>query len=125
MYGPFLIFPLLILMIRLLTRGIRLFDLTILLMLLGGLLLSFSRGAWVHFAVSASVCFVILITVTPEPRMRSRMVLLSIVAMIVMAAVAVAFLSIGSVHDLFLERAKAISLMTSARAGVSPSKGWR
>ncbi len=107
-YGPFLIFPLLILMIRLLTRGIRLFDLTILLMLLGGLLLSFSRGAWVHFAVSASVCFVILITVTPEPRMRSRMVLLSIVAMIVMAAVAVAFLSIGSVHDLFLERAKAI-----------------
>ncbi len=107
-YGPFLIFPLLLLMIGLLTRGIRLFDLTILLILLGGLLLSFSRGAWVHFAVSASVCFMILVVVTPEPRLRSRMVLLGVVAMIVMAALVIAFLSIDSVRDLFVERAKVI-----------------
>lgn len=107
-YGPFLIFPLLMLMIGLMTRGIRLFDLTVLLALLGGLLLSFSRGAWVHFAVSASVCFMILLVVTPEPRMRSRIVLLGIVAMIVMAALVIAFLSVDSIHDLFVERAKVI-----------------
>jgi hypothetical protein len=95
-------------MIRLLTRGIRLFDLTVLLFLLGGLLLRFSRGAWVHFAVSASTCFMILVVVTTEPRLRSRMVLLGIVAMIVMAAVVIALLSIDSVRDLFLERAKVI-----------------
>jgi hypothetical protein len=107
-YGPFLIFPLLMLMIGLLTRGIRLLDLTILLFLLGGLLLSFSRGAWVHFAVSAAACFMILIVVTPEPRMRSRMVLLGVAAIVVMAVLVVAFLSIDSVHDLFVERAKVI-----------------
>lgn len=107
-YGPFLIFPLLMLMIGLLTRGIRLFDLTILLALLGGLLLSFSRGAWVHFAVSAIVCFVILIVVTAEPRTRARMILLGIVAIVVMACVVIALLSIDSVRDLFLERAKVI-----------------
>jgi hypothetical protein len=107
-YAPFLIFPLLMLMIGQLTRGIRLFDLTVLLVLLGGLLLSFSRGAWVHFVVSASVCFMILVAVTPEPRMRSRMVLLGVVALIVVAALLIAFLSIDSVHDLFVERAKVI-----------------
>jgi hypothetical protein len=107
-YGPFLIFPLLLLMIGLLTRGIRLFDLAILLVLLGGLLLSFSRGAWVHFAVSAAVCFMILVVVTPEPRLRSRMVLLGVMSIIVMAALVIAFLSIDSVRDLFVERAKVI-----------------
>ncbi|HUI14610.1 MAG TPA: O-antigen ligase family protein [Xanthobacteraceae bacterium] len=107
-YAPFLIFPILMLMIRQLTRGIRLFDLGILLFLLGGLLLSFSRGAWVHFAVSASVCFMILVVVTPEPRTRSRMVLLGVVALILVAALLTAFLSIDSVRDLFVERAKVI-----------------
>ncbi|MFY9694044.1 MAG: O-antigen ligase family protein [Xanthobacteraceae bacterium] len=107
-YGPFLIFPLLMLMIGLLTRGIRLFDLTVMMALLGGLLLSFSRGAWVHFAVSATVCFMILLVVTPEPRTRSRMVLLGFVAVIVMAALVIAFLSVDSIHDLFVERAKVI-----------------
>ncbi len=107
-YGPFLIFPLLLLMIGLMTRGIRLLDLAVMVALLGGLLLSFSRGAWVHFAVSASVCFMILLAVTPEPRMRSRIILLGLAAAIVMAALVIAFLSIDSVHDLFVERAKAI-----------------
>jgi len=107
-YGPFLIFPLLMLMIGLMTRGIRLFDLAIMVILLGGLLLSFSRGAWVHFAISATVCFAILLAVTPEPRMRTRMIALGLVAAILMALLVIAFLSIDSVHDLFVERAKAI-----------------
>ena len=107
-YGPFLIFPLLMLMIGLLTRGIRLIDLTVLLFLLGGLFLSFSRGAWVHFAVSAIACFMLLVVVTPEPRLRSRMVLLGVIALVVMAAVVIALLSIDTVRDLFVERAKVI-----------------
>ena len=107
-YGPFLIFPLLMLMIGLMTRRIRLLDLAIAVALLGGLLLSFSRGAWVHFAVSATVCFLMLLVVAPEPRTRSRIIMLGVVAAIVMALIVIAFLSIDSVHDLFVERAKAI-----------------
>jgi hypothetical protein len=107
-YGPFLMFPLLMLIIGLVTRGIKLFDLAVMIALLGGLLLSFSRGAWIHFAVSAVVCLSILLVSTPEPRMRVRIVMLGLVAAVVIAFLVTALLSIGSVHDLFLERAKAI-----------------
>jgi O-Antigen ligase len=107
-YGPFLIFPLLMLIIGLVTRGIKLIDLVVMVVLLGGLLLSFSRGAWLHFATSAVACFVLLLVVTPEPRMRARIVMLGVAAAVVMGLLVVVFLSIDSVHDLFLERAKAI-----------------
>src|SRR5580704_12249676 len=48
-FGPFLIFPIVWLLISQLLRGIKLLDVAVLMILLGGLLLSFSRGAWTHF----------------------------------------------------------------------------
>jgi hypothetical protein len=107
-FGPFLIFPLLLLMIGLMTRGLRIGGLILAMALLGGLFLSFSRGAWIHFVVSALVAVVLLFAVTREPRLRTRMVLLGIGATVAAALVLAALISIGSVHDLFLERAKAI-----------------
>jgi hypothetical protein len=107
-FGPFLIFPLLVLIIGFMTRGIRLGGLILAVALLGGLFLSFSRGAWMHFAVSAFVALALLFAVTPEPRMRTRIVLLGIGATFAVALLVAALISIGSVHDLFLERAKAI-----------------
>jgi len=107
-FGPFLIFPLLLLMIGLMTRGLRIGGLILAMALLGGLFLSFSRGAWIHFVVSALVAVVLLFAVTREPRLRTRMVLLGIAATVAAALVLAALISIGSVHDLFLERAKAI-----------------
>jgi hypothetical protein len=107
-FGPFLIFPLLLLIIGFLTRGLRLGALILAMALLGGLFLSFSRGAWMHFAVSALVAMALLFAVTPEPRMRTRIVLLGIGATLAATLLLAALMSIGSVHDLFLERAKAI-----------------
>jgi len=107
-YGPFLIFPILWLMIGLLVRGVRLPDMTALMILLGGLLLSFSRGAWGHFAVSAAVGIVIVFAVTPDPRMRLRIAVLGCFAVIVTALLLIAVSSIGSVHDMIVERAKVI-----------------
>jgi hypothetical protein len=107
-FGPFLIFPLLLLMIGLMTRGLRIGGLILAMALLGGLFLSFSRGAWIHFVVSALVAVVLLFAVTREPRLRTRMVLLGLGATLAAALVLAALISIGSVHDLFLERAKAI-----------------
>ncbi len=106
-FGPFLIFPLLLLIIGLMTRGLRIGGLILAMALLGGLFLSFSRGAWLHFAVSAVVAVTLLFAVS-EPRMRTRIVLLGIAATVAAALVVAALISIGSVHDLFLERAKAI-----------------
>jgi hypothetical protein len=107
-FGPFLIFPLLLLIIGFMTRGVRLGGLLIAAALLGGLFLSFSRGAWMHFAVSAIVTAALLFAVTPEPRMRTRIVLFGIAAAAVVALVVAALISIDSVRDLFVVRAKAI-----------------
>jgi hypothetical protein len=107
-YGPFLIFPILWLLIGLLVRGVRLLDVTVLTLLLGGLLLSFSRGAWGHFVVSTIVGVGIVLAVTPDPRMRLRIVALGFLALVAAALLFAAASSIGSVHDMIVERAKAI-----------------
>jgi hypothetical protein len=107
-YAPFLIFPLLMLLIDLMERGVRLSRLVIALFLLGGLVLSFSRGAWGHFALSALTAVLLLSLTTPEPRMRGRVLFFSFGALVAVMLLLIALMSIPSVHDLFLERAKAI-----------------
>ena len=107
-YAPFLIFPLLLLMIDQMVRGVRLAGLILSILLLGGLLLSFSRGAWGHFVVSALVLVLLLIIASPEPQMRARVLLFSFGAVVAIVLLFVAWISVPSVHDLFLERAKAI-----------------
>jgi hypothetical protein len=107
-YAPFLVFPIVWLMLKILTRGIRLFDVALLMILIGGLLLSFSRGAWAHFAISATVGIVLVFLVTPDPRMRARIIVISLITMVIALLLVTALMSIGSVHDVFMERAKAI-----------------
>jgi hypothetical protein len=107
-FGPFLIFPILLLMIGAMTRGVRLGGLLIMAALLGGLFLSFSRGAWMHFLVSAVVAIVLLIAATPAPRQRYRLALIGLGAIIAALLIVVALTSIDSVRDMLLIRAKAI-----------------
>ena len=107
-YGPFLIFPIVWLLVSQLVRGIRLLDVAVLMILVGGLLLSFSRGAWTHFVISAAIGVAIVFAVTPDPRMRARIVVLGLLGAVVVALLLVALASIGSVHDMIIDRAKAI-----------------
>jgi hypothetical protein len=107
-FAPFLVFPIVLLMIRMLTGGIRLIDAMLLMILIGGLLLSFSRGAWAHFAISATVGVLTVFLVTPDPRMRTRIIVISLLTAIGAVLLVGALMSIGSVHDMFVERAKAI-----------------
>jgi hypothetical protein len=107
-YGPFLIFPLLLLLIAVMTQGMRLVSFAVMIFLFGGLVLSFSRGAWVHFAISAAIAVLLLFIAAPEPRMRRRILLFSVAASLAMVVFVVALLLIPTVHDLFLERAKVI-----------------
>src|SRR5262249_41124492 len=99
-YGPFLIFPLLLLLIDFMTRGLRPTALAIMIFLIGGLLLSFSRGAWAHFAISAAIAVALLLAGATEPRMRARILLFSIAALIGTALFVVALISIprGAPH---------------------------
>jgi len=107
-FAPFLVFPIVWLMIRILTRGIKLTDVALLMVLTGGLLLSFSRGAWAHFTISAAVGITTVFLVTPDPRMRARIIVISLLTAIFAVVLVAALMSIGSVHDMFVERAKAI-----------------
>ena len=107
-YGPFLVFPIVWLMIRILTRGVWPVDVALLMVLMGGLLLSFSRGAWAHLAISATVGVLTVFLVTSDPRMRTRIVVIGLLTTLFAALVIGALLSIGSVHDMLVERAKAI-----------------
>jgi hypothetical protein len=107
-YGPFLVFPIVWLMIRILTRGVWPVDVALLMVLMGGLLLSFSRGAWAHLAISSTVGVLTVFLVTPDPRMRTRIVVIGLLTTLFAALVIGALLSIGSVHDMLVERAKAI-----------------
>ena len=107
-YGPFLVFPIVWLMIRILTRGIWPLDVALLMVLMGGLLLSFSRGAWAHLAISATVGVLAVFLVTPDPRMRMRIVVIGLLTTLFATVLIGALLSIGSVHDMLIERAKAI-----------------
>jgi hypothetical protein len=107
-YGPFLIYPMLLIMIWLLTRGITLAGLAMLAFLAGGLFLSFSRGAWFHFGLSAIIAIAALYAASPNPRMRARVIVFSVAAAIGIALLLIALTSISSVHDMLLERAKAV-----------------
>jgi hypothetical protein len=107
-YGPFLIFPILWLMLGVLTRRIRLLDVGMLMVLIGGLLLSFSRGAWGHLAISTAVAIAIVLAVTPDPRMRARIITLTLFTVIVAVLLVVVLMSIDSVREMFMERARAI-----------------
>jgi uncharacterized membrane protein len=107
-YGPFLIFPLLMLMTALMTRGIRIMNLALATFLVGGLFLSFSRGAWIHFVLSAVVAVALLIATTPDSRVRGRILLFAAVAAFGTVLLVAAMMSVDAVRDLFLERAKAI-----------------
>jgi hypothetical protein len=107
-YGPFLVYPMLLLLLGLLTQRITFAGVTTITFLLGGLLLSFSRGAWIHFGVSVVVAIATIYVASPNPHMRSRIVVLGLIAAFALAILFIALSSIGSVHDMLLLRAKAL-----------------
>jgi hypothetical protein len=107
-YGPFLIYPLLLLMIGFLTRGVTLTGLAIVGFLLGGLFLCFSRGAWFHFGLSALIAIAALYVASPDRRMRGRIVVLSGATVPGIALLLVALTSNQTIRDDLFIRAKTV-----------------
>jgi O-antigen ligase/polysaccharide polymerase Wzy-like membrane protein len=107
-YSPFLIWPALFTLDRMVARRIHLTDVIVAGILLFGLLLSFSRGAWFHFAVSALVMITLAFVTAPTNRERLRVLTLSAVALGLLAAFLVFLLSFSSISTMFTERAQLI-----------------
>lgn len=107
-YAPFLIWPILIMVERMLARRITLGDILVSGILLLALLLAFSRGAWFHFAVSGLALIALCFATAPTMKARLRVFYLAIVTVAAMAALVVVLLSIPSIGSMFTERAQLI-----------------
>jgi hypothetical protein len=107
-FGPFLIWPALFLLERMLSRRIGVLDLAAATILLFGLLLSFSRGAWFHFAVSSVVLLAMAFLTAPSQRARLRVFGLSATGILALAGLLVVLLSIPAIGQMFAERAQLI-----------------
>jgi O-antigen ligase len=107
-FGPYLIWPALIVIQRMLTRHIGVLDVAIVGILLFGLLLSFSRGAWFHFAVSVAVTVALTMLAAPTLRKRFRIFGLSAASVGALAVLLAVLLSFHSISGMFDQRAQLI-----------------
>lgn len=108
-YGPYLIWPALFISARMLAMRITLRDCFLLCVIAGGLFLSFSRGAWMHFAASAFVMLLLMFVSAPDQRSRTRLIVIAGAGLFLLCALLGVLLSIESVRELFLSRANAIN----------------
>jgi hypothetical protein len=108
-FGPYLIWPALFISARMLASRITLRDCFLLCVIAGGLFLSFSRGAWMHFAVSATVMVLLMFVTAPNQRSRFRLIVIAAVGLFFLFSLVGILLSIDSVRELFLNRANAIN----------------
>jgi hypothetical protein len=116
-FGPFLIWPTLFLLDRMVARRIRFTDAIVAGILLFGLFLSFSRGAWFHFAVSCLVMIVLAFVTAPTPRARLRVFALSIAAIAALAVFVLFLLSFDAIANMFKERAHLIQSYDVGQGG--------
>jgi hypothetical protein len=104
-FGPFLIWPILVVLERMVARRIGFIDTVVAAILLLGLLLSFSRGAWFHFAVSGVAMLALAFLTAPSARARMRVLGLSTLGIVALAAALIILLSFDSIGQMFYERA--------------------
>ncbi|HVZ54547.1 MAG TPA: O-antigen ligase domain-containing protein [Pseudolabrys sp.] len=116
-FGPYLIWPALFLVFRMLTERVRVLDLGVLAILLMGLLLAFSRGAWFHFTLSALVTITIGFLTAPNHAARLRIFVLTAVAIATLAALLVFLLSFSAIGNMFTERAHLIQYYDVGQGG--------
>jgi O-antigen ligase len=116
-FGPFLIWPALALLERLLMHRLRLLNIGALGIIVIGLMLSFSRGAWFHFAVSAGLLIVLCLLTAPSTTIRFRIVGLSAISLVALAGAAVLLLSIPSVASMFAEHVHLLNSYDTGQGG--------
>ena len=116
-FGPFLIWPALFLLYRLIARGVRFADMLLAGILLFGLLLSFSRGAWFHFAVSCLVMVGLAFVTAPDVRARLRVLAVSASAIAVLSLLFLFLLSFDAIQDMFEARAHLIQSYDVGQGG--------
>ncbi|MGI9414284.1 MAG: O-antigen ligase family protein [Hyphomicrobiales bacterium] len=104
--APFLVPPALYCVYHAASRSAfwSLINLAILLILVLGLFLSFSRGGWAHFAVSALIAVMLWLVFVEDRRFNGRLIAFTILAGGVLTFALLSLLGLDSVGDLFAQR---------------------
>jgi hypothetical protein len=116
-YAPFLIWPALVLLQRMLTERITLGALAASGAVMFALLLAFSRGAWFHFALSCAVMISLALLTAPTPNKRLRIFMLSAMAIGTLAVVVAILLSLPAIRTMFQERAHLVQSYDVGQGG--------
>lgn len=104
--GAFSVLPIVLLVQDMMTeRRLRMKTLAPLLIILLGLLLAFSRGAWGHAVASVGLMTVLTFLLVAGAQLRLRILVLSSVGAIVAAMALLLLLSIEEVREMFIARA--------------------
>jgi O-antigen ligase len=118
-FGPFLILPALIVLQRIVFGHAR--DVvvggTIALVIAAGLFLSFSRGAWGHFAASLAIMLALTYITMHSSKARLRIVVGVVLGGAVVAVFIAALMSLKGVGDLFAERANLVNYYDGGHLG--------
>jgi O-antigen ligase len=117
LFGPFAILPLLFLISGALLDGLKLRHVAMGAIILVAILLSFSRAAWAHFIFSAALMVGLMFVATPSARFRARIAAATVLSVIGVGVLVVGVLSIGSIGNVFKERASLIQDYDSGEGG--------
>lgn len=104
-FGPFLIPPLLWLIQGFVTDRFRLISVVCSMILATGLILAYSRAAWIHFVISAALMVWLLFMTSPNRESRKRVVILVIAGLIAFAFLFAILMSIETVREMLIQRA--------------------
>ncbi len=104
--GPFLCGPAIFLIEGFFTARLKrpMASLLVLLIILGGIFFSFSRGAWGVTIVSAVLCGGLVIITSTSNAIRFRVILVGCLGLVLLAIVLATILSVDSIRDFFFER---------------------
>lgn len=118
-FGPFLVLPILFLLRNILVKPFTRNLLTIFIfsVLMFGIFLAFSRAAWGMVVVTSGIMVLVTFASNPSPRLRGRMILLTLgLGLMAIGGILVA-LSYDAVSDLFSQRARLVQSYDSAQFG--------
>jgi hypothetical protein len=88
-----------------------------LLIILPGLFLAFSRGAWINVVLSSFLLVFFTFLLTPSAAMRSRIIFITLIGLGVAAVLLIILLSIPEIRDLALDRFTLIKYYDAGEKG--------
>lgn len=118
-FGPFLILPALYLTYGLLYRSMSLAPVRMgfLLIILLGLFLSFSRGAWGGLAIAGVIFYATLLMTEQSAQMRAKLILAGVLGIAALAGALIVALQFDAVYDMFEQRARVVQEYDGAQLG--------